>query len=156
MKFSPSVFPWLDLPNIVISDWFERSTVYDRDIQQHPAPLFQVPTFHHRRRLVSMNPAQVVSIHFPKAAGTSLHVQLVKLLGNFDMGRFQFIGFYEKRATDIPRLGQDLGLPLVAAVCENRTDRSIERLELEADLSVRRRPTDLLASNVAFYERQLH
>ena len=30
----------------------------------------------------SMNSAQVVSIHFPKAAGSSLKVQYVKLLGD--------------------------------------------------------------------------
>jgi hypothetical protein len=75
--------------------------------------------------------------------------------GNFDMRRFDFLGFYERRETDIPRLGQDLGLPLLASVHENRTNESIERLELEADASVRRQLIDILTTDVAFYERQL-
>jgi hypothetical protein len=202
-----------------------------------------------------MNPARVVSVHFPKAAGSSLHIQLGKLLGdklaldythdpltsmgkenaefpsgkrivhghfraqrygstdaywmtflrhpvdnlisiyffwktlpepghelhaqflrerpsvldfatypgitslmaetyfgNFDMSRFDFIGFFENREADVPRLAKDLGLPLVAGVHENRTAETAERLELEADLSIRRRLTDLLAADVAFYE----
>jgi hypothetical protein len=73
--------------------------------------------------------------------------------GDFDMSRFDFIGFYENRDADIPRLAKDLGLPLVAAVHQNRTSQTIERLELEADVSVRKRLTDLLAADVAFYER---
>ena len=203
-----------------------------------------------------MNPARVVSIHFPKAAGSSLQVQLVKLLadrvvldythdplttsgaettqfpngkrivhghfcaqryasvnaywmtflrhpvdnlisiyffwralpvpghalharflrerpsipefamypgvtrlmsetyfGDFDMSRFDFIGFYQNRDADIPRLAKDLGLPLMAGVHENRTNETIERRELEADVPIRRRLTGLLAADVAFYER---
>jgi SAM-dependent methyltransferase len=73
--------------------------------------------------------------------------------GDFDMSRFDFIGFYESRDTDIPRLAEDLGLPLVAGVHENRTTESIERVELEANVSIRRRLSDLLAADVAFYER---
>jgi hypothetical protein len=34
-----------------------------------------------------------------------------------------------------------------------RTSETIERLELEADVSIRRRLTDLLAADVAFYDR---
>lgn len=73
--------------------------------------------------------------------------------GGFDMSRFDFIGFYENRDVDIPRLAKDLGLPLAADVHENRTKGSIERIELEADVSARRRLTDLLAADVDFYER---
>jgi hypothetical protein len=74
--------------------------------------------------------------------------------GNFDMSRFDFIGFYENRDADIPRLSKDLGLPLVAGVHENQTPETGERLEMEADRSLRRQLTDLLAADVAFYERQ--
>jgi hypothetical protein len=35
--------------------------------------------------------------------------------GDFDMSRFNFIGFYENCEADIPRLARDLGLPLVDA-----------------------------------------
>lgn len=73
--------------------------------------------------------------------------------GNFDMSRFDFIGFFENREADFPRLSKDLGLPLKADVHVNRTAHTSERLELEADLSVRRKLTDLLAVDVAFYER---
>jgi hypothetical protein len=45
-----------------------------------------MPTYDHPAQVVSaevsMNPARVVSIHFPKAAGSSLRVQFVKLLGD--------------------------------------------------------------------------
>ena len=73
--------------------------------------------------------------------------------GNFDMSRFDFIGIYENREADVPRLAKELGLPLKAGVQVNRTAHTSERLELEADLSVRQRLTDLLAADVAFYER---
>jgi hypothetical protein len=73
--------------------------------------------------------------------------------GNFDMSRFDFIGFYENRDTDILRLAKDLGLPLAASLHENRTAETIDRRDLEANVSVRRRLTDLLAADVAFYER---
>jgi SAM-dependent methyltransferase len=203
----------------------------------------------------SQKPARIVSVHFPKAAGSSLHIQLVKLLGekvsldythdpltsagfetagfpigktivhghfraqryasekaywmtflrhpvdnlisiyfywktlpepghalhgrflreqpsilefamypgitrlmsetyfgDFDMSRFNFVGFYENRDTDVPRLAEDLGLPLVAGVHENRTNESIERVKLEADASVRQRLSDLLVADIAFYQ----
>lgn len=73
--------------------------------------------------------------------------------GGFDMNRFDFIGFYENRETDIPRLAKALDVPLVAAVHENRTSESTERLELESDVSVQRKLSDLLAQDVAFYEQ---
>jgi hypothetical protein len=73
--------------------------------------------------------------------------------GNFDMSRFDFIGFYENRDADVPRLAKVLGLPLEAGLHENRTAETVERLELEADISIRRQLNDLLAADVAFYER---
>jgi hypothetical protein len=73
--------------------------------------------------------------------------------GGFDMNRFDFIGFYENRKSDIPRLAKALKLPLAASVYENRTSVSDERLEAESDCSLRRDLTDLLAEDVAFYER---
>lgn len=73
--------------------------------------------------------------------------------GGFDMSRFAFIGFYDNRGTDLPRLAADLGLPLKADIHENRTVPSVERRELEADLSTRRKLTDLLTADVTFYEQ---
>lgn len=73
--------------------------------------------------------------------------------GNFDMSRFDFIGFHENRQADIARLAKAINLPLSAAIHENRTSESAERLELESDVSVRSKLTDLLAQDVGFYER---
>jgi SAM-dependent methyltransferase len=73
--------------------------------------------------------------------------------GDFDIGRLDFIGFYEDREASFSRLAKDLGLPLVASLHENRTSESIERLEIEADISIRRRLNDLLACDLSFYER---
>lgn len=73
--------------------------------------------------------------------------------GGFDMDRFNFIGFYENRDSDIPRLAKALNLPLVTSVHENKTSESAERLEVESDVSIRRKLTDLLAADVTFYER---
>lgn len=73
--------------------------------------------------------------------------------GGFDMRRFDFIGFHETRASDLRRLGADLGLPLVAEAHENRTAETTERREIKADAALRRRLADLLAADMAFYER---
>jgi hypothetical protein len=73
--------------------------------------------------------------------------------GGFDMSRFAFVGFYENRGADLPRLAADLGLPLKADIYENRTAPSVERRELEADVSIRRQLTNLLAADVTFYEQ---
>lgn len=74
--------------------------------------------------------------------------------GGFDMDRFNFIGFHKDRNTDLSRLARDIDLPLSAAVCENRTYQCAERLDFEADVSIQRKLTDLLADDVAFYEQQ--
>ena len=73
--------------------------------------------------------------------------------GHFDMRQFDFIGFYETRSADLQRLADDLGVPLQPEVYMNETSEMAERRELEADISLRRRLTDLLAADVAFYDR---
>jgi SAM-dependent methyltransferase len=73
--------------------------------------------------------------------------------GEFDMNRFDFIGFHETRDVDVRRLAEALNLPLVAEIHENKTIHSTERQQLEADPSIRLRLEDLLAEDVAFYER---
>jgi hypothetical protein len=74
--------------------------------------------------------------------------------GGVDMARFEFVGFHETRHTDIPALGTMLGLPLSAEVAENRTPTRPERQAIEADAATRARLTDLLAQDVAFYDRE--
>ncbi len=73
--------------------------------------------------------------------------------GGIDMRRFDFIGFHETRAADIRRLAADLGLPLAPETHENRTAETPERHGVRQDRSLRRRLADLLAADVAFYER---
>ena len=73
--------------------------------------------------------------------------------GHFDMRQFDFIGFYETRSAGLQRVAIDLGVPLLPEVHKNETCGTAERRELEADVSLRRRLTDRLAADVAFYER---
>ena len=73
--------------------------------------------------------------------------------GGFDMNRFDFIGFYETRDVDIPRLASSLGLPLVAETYIHKTIMSAERLSVEADASIRQSLNDLLTEDMVFYER---
>ncbi len=73
--------------------------------------------------------------------------------GGFDMGRFDLVGFHETRAADLGRLRADLGLPLTDEIYENRTADTTERQEMKADRVLRRRIADLLAADMAFYDR---
>lgn len=51
------------------------------------------------------------------------------------------------------RLAEELGLPISSNVHINKTDENPERRTIEIDPSIRRKLTDLLADDVAFYER---
>ena len=73
--------------------------------------------------------------------------------GGVDMRRFDFIGFHETRAADLRRLGADLGLPFAAETHENRTADTADRREVKADVALRRQIADLLAADMAFYDR---
>ena len=73
--------------------------------------------------------------------------------GGVDMRRFDLIGFHETRTADLGRLGADLGLSLAAETHENRTAETAERQETKADPALRRRIADLLAADMAFYDR---
>jgi hypothetical protein len=72
--------------------------------------------------------------------------------GNYDMKRFDFIGFHESRTADIPRLANDIGLPLSPTVKDNVTPSSVERQRVEEDRLTIAKITDLLSADVAFYE----
>jgi hypothetical protein len=54
---------------------------------------------------------------------------------------------------DIPRLSEELGLPLSAEFYENAIVETGERRALETNNVIRHRLTDLLTADVAFYER---
>src|SRR5208283_868782 len=72
--------------------------------------------------------------------------------GGFDMRCFDFIGFYESRDVDMPRLAKAIGLPLSVDVALNITPGSEERCDIEQDTSIIGKITDLLAPDVAFYD----
>jgi hypothetical protein len=75
--------------------------------------------------------------------------------GNFDMKRFDFIGFYESRDSDIRQLSGLLGVPLSVDVKENITPASKERRILESDKRTNDCLKDLLSADIAFYEKIL-
>ncbi len=91
-------------------------------------------------------------LDFAKYAGVQ-RLMSETYFGGFDMGRFDFIGFHETRDRDIPRLAAALDLPLSAEVYVNKTEPYTERHIVEDDTSLRRQLADLLADDVAFYER---
>jgi hypothetical protein len=72
--------------------------------------------------------------------------------GGFDMRRFDFIGFHETRAADMPRLGALLGLPLRSDIQVNKTPVCEIRAAEEADPAIRAQLTDILAPDIKFYE----
>jgi hypothetical protein len=76
--------------------------------------------------------------------------------GGFDMYQFDFIGFHDTRDVAIPRLAKALNLPLIAETHVNKTIESAERQYVEVDAAIRQRLNDLLAEDLAFYERLRH
>ncbi len=72
--------------------------------------------------------------------------------GNFDMNRFDFLGFHESRKEDISRLARELNLPFNAKVMENISPCSEERRRIEENASILGTMTDLLAADVRFYD----
>ncbi len=75
--------------------------------------------------------------------------------GGFDMSRFNFIGFHERRAEDIPRLSIELGLSLDHCVYENKTDRYDERFAMEEDPRLKAALANILREDIRFYEAML-
>lgn len=71
--------------------------------------------------------------------------------GGYDMGRFDFIGFHETRAKDLPELASLLGLPLGEDVHENRTSGN-ERQELASNPQIIAHLKTCLSKDINFYE----
>jgi hypothetical protein len=71
--------------------------------------------------------------------------------GGYDMGRFDFIGFHETRAQDLPELASLLGLPLGEDVHENRTSGN-ERQELASNPQIIAHLKTCLSKDINFYE----
>ena len=72
--------------------------------------------------------------------------------GNYDMRRFDFIGFHETREADVARLATELNLPLSPAVKTNVTPPSTARRQVEENAFTISAVTDLLASDIKFYD----
>lgn len=77
--------------------------------------------------------------------------------GAFDMSRFSFIGFHERRNADFAKLSDLLGISLDSGYHVNRTDvvHSSSRKQLAEDRNLMSRLRDILRQDVAFYEEAL-
>ena len=75
--------------------------------------------------------------------------------GNFDMNKFNFIGFHERRDIDIPKLGSILGIPLQSNVHENLGPLNVQRDEILKTASKLNILRDNLKKDVLFYETLL-
>lgn len=76
--------------------------------------------------------------------------------GNYDMARFDFIGFHETRQDDMARVNDMAGLRLNAAQHDNPTNNDREeRQAVREDRALMGRLRDLLNDDMRFYERML-
>ena len=75
--------------------------------------------------------------------------------GGVDLTAVDFVGFYEQRSTGMQQLSAMLDLPLRPEVYVNRTSSAFddERNELKSDSRAMARLREMLADDVAFYER---
>ena len=73
--------------------------------------------------------------------------------GDFDMNRFEFIGFHENRKHDIYLLSQMTSLPLRDDVHENPAPSNVERDELRANSAIMSSLRNILSEDVKFYEQ---
>lgn len=75
--------------------------------------------------------------------------------GGFDMERFNFVGFYDRRVDDLCRLSNDLGIEITASQKENKTSFYSEREETERDPQLRKALADIHSDDIRFYESVL-
>jgi hypothetical protein len=120
----------------IISTYFFLKTVPDRGHPMHHRFLMDRPTL----------------IEFARDARIR-HLMTETYFGGFDMGRMDFIGFNETRAQDLARLSDLLGIPLSAEVHANRTTYGEANADAQRDGKLRAQLTDILAADIAFYER---
>lgn len=73
--------------------------------------------------------------------------------GNYDMDRFDFIGFDESRVADLACLSRLIGAEISPDVRVNQTSYSDADEELRSDRALRSRVTDLLRQDVRFFEK---
>ncbi len=73
--------------------------------------------------------------------------------GGVDMSRFSLIGRHEARAESLAALASLLGVTLPPDEAKNQTPNQEGLLDMLSDGALRRRLVNLLAEDVAFYER---
>lgn len=73
--------------------------------------------------------------------------------GDYDMGRFDVIGDFAKRAEYLAAVSRRLSIKLGSDIADNVTPYSRERQEVLADRRMIDRLRDLLLDDVRFYER---
>jgi hypothetical protein len=120
----------------VISTYYFLRTVPDRGHPMHHRFLREQPSL----------------IDFARDVRIS-HLMSQTYFGGFDMGRMDFIGFNETRTEDLDALSGLLGIPLSARVHANRTRFGDSYREAQADPKLRAALVDILADDIAFYER---
>ena len=91
-------------------------------------------------------------VEFAKYQGIT-NLMSESYFGGFDMGRFNFIGFHETRENDIHRLATELDIPLHPEIHVNKTPDSSSRRFIETDDRTLSMLRDILAADLAFYER---
>jgi hypothetical protein len=73
--------------------------------------------------------------------------------GGYDMNQFSFIGFYDRRAEDLPKLGNLIGVALDPQTYENKTPGGKEeRLQLLSDSAALGELRSALRQDICFYE----
>lgn len=92
-------------------------------------------------------------LQFARNSGTRFLMSQL-YFGGFDMERFHFIGFYDTREADLPRLASGIGLPLSPNRHSNRSRHSrLERFMLVRSPKVLSQLRDILIDDLRFYER---
>lgn len=113
-----------------------------RDIEPHDQPLHD--------RFLAERPEIEDFASWPKIT----RFQSETFFGDYDMGRFDFIGFHESRARDIARLNEAAGLQLDPTRHDNATiGGTEERQALREDKRRMGLLTDALADDIRFYDR---
>ncbi len=137
---------------------YESNDVFLATFLREPVDNLISIYFYWRNLPLSNNPVHMNFLNerpdifsFAKYAGINT-LMSETYFGNFDMRRFDFIGFHESRQEDIFRLGEVIALPLRADIHENSSKQEIEREELESDLRSLARLRSLLVDESNFYE----
>ena len=85
------------------------------------------------------------------------HLLSETYFGNVDLRKFDFVGFYERRATDLSALSSELGIAFDGELHVNRTasEYDAERREILDSKPAVQKLKSILADDVVFYQKAL-